>query len=99
MVLCPDEGAVRLREEGLCGAGGRSAGVAGALETLLLASEKVLQQQPPNGRHWTLRAGWSTSNKKKKKCLGGVFRLQLRGPQIPKKKKKTKNKHPKNYKL
>ena len=29
----------------------------------------------------------------------GVFRLQLRGPQIPKKKKKTKNKHPKNYKL
>ena len=79
MVLCPDEGAVRLREEGLCGAGGRSAGVAGALETLLLASEKVLQQQPPNGRHWTLRAGWSTSNKKKKEMPGRCVQVTTEG--------------------
>ena len=54
----------RASQEGVCGVGGRSAGIAGALNTLLLASTKVLQQRPPNDHPWNLRAGWSASNEK-----------------------------------
>ena len=48
----------RASQEGVCGV------AAGALDTLLLASAKVLQQRPPNDHPWNLRAGWSASNEK-----------------------------------
>ena len=40
----------RVSQDGLYGAGSRSEGVTGALETLLTASKKMPQQQPPTDR-------------------------------------------------